>query len=46
MERLMKGRTAFMIAHRRGTLERCDVLLEVEGGHITVQSPAQEGVLK
>jgi ATP-binding cassette subfamily B protein len=34
MERLMAGRTAFMIAHRMTTLERCDVRFEVEGGRL------------
>jgi ATP-binding cassette, subfamily B, bacterial len=34
MERLMKGRTAFMIAHRLGTLANCDVQLEVEDGRV------------
>ena len=34
MERLMAGRTSFMIAHRLGTLDRCDVLLRVEGGGV------------
>jgi ATP-binding cassette, subfamily B, bacterial len=32
MEHLMRGRTAFMIAHRLGTLATCDVRLEVEAG--------------
>jgi ATP-binding cassette subfamily B protein len=34
MERLMRGRTAFMIAHRLGTLANCDVRLEVEDGRV------------
>lgn len=39
MERLMKGRTTFMIAHRFSTLENCDILLVIEDGQlITVTS--------
>jgi ATP-binding cassette, subfamily B, bacterial len=34
MERLMQGRTAFMIAHRLSTLDACDVRLEVERGRV------------
>ena len=34
MERLMQGRTSFMIAHRLSTLENCDVILEIENGHL------------
>jgi ATP-binding cassette subfamily B protein len=34
MERLMKERTTFMIAHRLGTLENCDLLLVIEDGKI------------
>jgi len=34
MERLMQGRTTFMIAHRLGTLDKCDMVLEVKGGKI------------
>ena len=34
MERLMRGRTTFMIAHRLGTLANCDMRLEVEGGRV------------
>jgi ATP-binding cassette subfamily B protein len=30
MERLMQGRTTFMIAHRLGTLENCDMIFEVK----------------
>jgi ATP-binding cassette subfamily B protein len=32
MERLMRGRTTFMIAHRLSTLDLCDVLLKIEHG--------------
>jgi ATP-binding cassette subfamily B protein len=34
MERLMQGRTVFMIAHRLGTLANCDVRLEIENGRV------------
>lgn len=34
MNRLMEGRTTFMIAHRVSTLERCDLLLEIDAGRI------------
>jgi ATP-binding cassette subfamily B protein len=34
MERLMHGRTTFIIAHRLSTLETCDVRLEVEAGRL------------
>ncbi len=34
MERLMRGRTTIMIAHRPRTLERCDMRLHLEGGRI------------
>jgi ATP-binding cassette subfamily B protein len=34
MERLMRGRTTFMIAHRLGTLASCGMRLEVEDGHL------------
>ena len=40
-ERLMRGRTTFMIAHRLSTLETCDVMLELEHGRLV-----QSGVLK
>jgi ATP-binding cassette subfamily B protein len=39
-ERLMRGRTTFMIAHRLSTLENCDVMLELEHGRLV-----QMGVL-
>ena len=34
MERLMNGRTTFMVAHRLGTLTNCDVLLILEEGRL------------
>jgi ATP-binding cassette subfamily B protein len=34
MERLMRGRTAFMIAHRLGTLASCEARLEIEDGRV------------
>jgi ATP-binding cassette subfamily B protein len=36
MQDLMKGRTTFMIAHRLGTLEHCDVRLSMVAGRLTV----------
>jgi ATP-binding cassette subfamily B protein len=38
MERLMKDRTTFMIAHRLSTLETCDVLLVIEDGRFVTQT--------
>jgi len=39
MERLMRGRTAFIIAHRPSTLKNCDALLVLEDGRlVTVTS--------
>jgi ATP-binding cassette subfamily B protein len=34
MERLMTGRTTFMIAHRLTTLESCDLLLVIQDGQL------------
>jgi len=34
MERLMHGRTTFIISHRPAGLERCDVRLDLEGGRL------------
>ena len=34
MERLMSGRTAFMIAHRLSTLDICDVRMQLEHGRL------------
>jgi ATP-binding cassette, subfamily B, bacterial len=35
MDRLMEGRTSFMIAHRLGTLRLCDTRLEIQSGRLT-----------
>ncbi|WP_425450048.1 ABC transporter ATP-binding protein [Virgifigura deserti] len=35
IERLMEGRTTFMITHRLATLRRCDLLLVMEAGRLT-----------
>lgn len=47
MERLMSGRTTFLIAHRPGLLERCDLLLRVEHGRVSegALQPARGEVL-
>jgi len=34
MERLMRGRTVFIIAHRLQTLKDCDMWLRIEGGEL------------
>jgi ATP-binding cassette subfamily B protein len=36
MERLMKGRTTFMIAHRLSTLDHCDLQVEIANGRLQV----------
>jgi ATP-binding cassette subfamily B protein len=43
-ERLMQGRTTFVIAHRLGTLERCDVRLQLDHGRLTDAHHAAAGV--
>jgi ABC-type bacteriocin/lantibiotic exporter with double-glycine peptidase domain len=50
MERLMRGRTTFMIAHRLTTLENCDLLLVIEDGRLVdttsdVSATVQEALL-
>ena len=37
MDKLMKGRTAFVIAHRLSTIENADTILVVDNGHIVEQ---------
>ena len=49
-ERLMQGRTTFLIAHRMSTLEHCDIRLEIEHGRLvsavrTTQQNASPGAL-
>jgi ABC-type multidrug transport system fused ATPase/permease subunit len=34
MDRLMRDRTSFLIAHRLSTLERCDQRIEIEYGRL------------
>ncbi len=41
MERLMHGRTTFMIAHRLSTLADCEMLLQIEQGHLVVTYPTR-----
>jgi ATP-binding cassette subfamily B protein len=40
VERLMDGRTTFIIAHRLNTLKSCSQVLRVERGNVTVHEPA------
>jgi ATP-binding cassette subfamily B protein len=40
MERLMAGRTTFIIAHRLSTLRQVDLVLRVEGGRVSVEREA------
>lgn len=40
MERLMYGRTTFIISHRLSTLKDCDMVLEIENGHLASLTPA------
>ncbi len=39
MERLMRGRTAFIIAHRAGALNHCDLILRIEQGRVMALEP-------
>ena len=34
VQRLMEGRTTFIIAHRLSTLENCDICLQIKGGRL------------
>jgi ATP-binding cassette subfamily B protein len=40
LERLMRGRTTFVIAHRLGTLDGCDMQLEIRDGTLLRRSAA------
>jgi ATP-binding cassette subfamily B protein len=44
MDRLMHGRTSFIIAHRLYTLASCDVTLQVEGGNVITSARAASGL--
>jgi len=47
MEKLMNGRTVFMIAHHLSTLERCDVLLRIEDGRLSpLRFPERAAVVR
>ena len=39
MERLMEGRTTFIIAHRLSTLNHCDCILKIEHGRVVSFEP-------
>jgi len=39
MDRLMRGRTAFLITHRRTALATCDVQLQLQRGHLAETTP-------
>jgi len=40
MERLMQGRTTFIIAHRLSTLNHCDLILRIEHGELVESRPS------
>lgn len=44
MERLMRGRTTFIIAHRLGTLENCGLRLDLEQGRLVETKSPQPAV--
>jgi ATP-binding cassette subfamily B protein len=43
IERLMRGRTTFIVAHRLSTLSKCDIRLEVQDGGVL--SPRADGAI-
>jgi ATP-binding cassette, subfamily B, multidrug efflux pump len=45
LQRLMKGRTSFVIAHRLGTIQRADQIVVLEEGHI-IEKGSHESLLK
>ena len=45
LERLMQGRTTFMIAHGLSTLRQADTILRVENGRVEVVEPVAPKVL-
>ena len=44
-ERLMRGRTTFIVAHRMSTLEHCDAIYAVDGGRVAPVSALSSGRL-
>ena len=44
MERLMAGRTTFVIAHRLNTIRSCDLLLVLEQGRLKSVQPREQHV--
>lgn len=42
MDRLMEGRTVFIIAHRLSTVRNCDCILVIEGGEIIERGDHQQ----
>ena len=42
LERLMRGRTTFVIAHRLSTVQRADLIVVLEKGRIAEQGTHQE----
>ena len=44
LDRLMRGRTTFIVAHRLTTLQNCDRRLQLEQGRL-VPSPGESGTL-
>jgi len=45
MERLMSGRTTFMIAHRLSTLDSCDLRLTVEAGTVAARPADRPSII-
>jgi ATP-binding cassette subfamily B protein len=46
MQRLMHGRTTFMIAHRLGTLSNCDLLLRILDGRVVCSDAKDDRQLR
>jgi ATP-binding cassette subfamily B protein len=42
MERLMRGRTAFIITHRPSVLQHCDWVLQIENNRVVALEPTSE----
>lgn len=46
MDKLMKGRTVFVIAHRLSTVQNSDVIMVLEHGHIIERGPHDDLIAK